>query len=77
MSNPSQPTLRPCPECGGQRVRMPGFELSLGKRVMLGVQRFADLSGVVCLNCGHTSLYVDDLAAVRAEVQKNPQKYQF
>jgi hypothetical protein len=56
---------------------MPGFELSLGKRVMLGVQRFADLSGVVCLNCGHTSLYVDDLAAVRAEVQKNPQKYQF
>jgi hypothetical protein len=56
---------------------MPGFELSLGKPVMMGVQRFSDLNGVVCLACGYTSLYADDLEAVRKEVQKNPQKYQF
>lgn len=44
---------------------------------MIGLQRFTDLNGVVCLACGYTSLYVDNLAEVQAEVQKSPQKYQF
>ena len=77
MTLPTQPTLRPCLECGGQRVRMPGFELAIGKRGFIGIQLLSQLDAVVCLNCGYTSLYAGDLPAVQEEVRKQPQKYQF
>ena len=77
MMTPSQPTLRLCPECGGQRVGLPFFEGGLGKHGRWGTEFLGQVKALVCLNCEHTSLHAVNLAAVREEVQKQPQKYEF
>ena len=79
MSSPLPPASRvpPCPACGAQRVGMPcGADMGIARHKG-GVQIISPLKALVCLTCGHTTFVPTNLAAVREEAVKNPQKCLF
>lgn len=74
------PTLPPCASCGGQRIG----NLEVISQQAVGIhpssrslwrRPLSSLSAVVCLNCGLTTLYAGDLAAIREEAQKKPEDF--
>ena len=70
-NNPQQPTIKTCPECGGQRVGARIYEGGLG-RGQVGVHWVTGLNAQVCTRCGHTTLYAEDLPKLLKELQKHP-----
>ncbi len=77
-SLPPASRIPPCPACGGQRAGMPcDADMGIARYFGGGIQKISSLQALVCLTCGHTTLYAGKLEALREELLKNPQKYQF
>ena len=76
-----QPTLRPCPECGGRRVAgQPPDNLNLrvelrAKWTPINVD--ASVPVEVCTNCGHISLFTKDLPTLLEQIQKHPDHFRY
>jgi predicted nucleic-acid-binding Zn-ribbon protein len=73
QQQPPQPTISPCPQCGGQRV---GMGCASGMHLMRD-GKFAstpvcELTAVVCMVCGYTALYAEDLPKIHQEVRMHP-----
>jgi hypothetical protein len=77
MNPPQQPTIRPCPECGGPRVGARCYGGGLGRGHFTGGSFVTGLKTLVCLRCGHTSFYTEDLAKSVQDVQKHPEDFTF
>lgn len=79
-----QPTLRPCPECGGRRVTgktaahlhlRVGLNTGPSSSSQLDTMPFVPV--VVCLSCGYISLYAQQLSTLLAEIQKHPDNFRY
>lgn len=72
-----QPTLPPCPECGGRRVGT-----RCGQRMMLIRQGetwqhdITSFRALVCITCGYTNLYADNLSKLNQEVENHPEDFE-
>jgi len=58
------PAPRSCPECGGERVeaKLKGQVcLSKPDAFLWTYLSGSSLSALVCINCGHTTFYADEL----------------
>ena len=67
---------RPCPECGGTRIVARVGEADLRRQVVRPPSAFCYLFAVVCLHCGQTTLFADDLKALRQQLEKHPRDFQ-
>ena len=79
MQQPSQqPSIAPCPQCGGQRVTMGCTRdtqlMREGKYMSSSV---CGLKALVCLACGYTMLYAADLPRIQEEVRKHPGNFTY
>ncbi|GAA4219251.1 hypothetical protein GCM10022220_55340 [Actinocatenispora rupis] len=69
--------MPPCESCRGQQVANLGLTgqhtngLHPNSR-SLGFRPMSTLSATVCLNCGRTTFYADDLAKIREAAQRHP-----
>lgn len=75
-----QPTLRPCPECGGRRVaghQDKDINLRAELRTPSGHPLSVSLRAAVCTVCGHVSIYARDLAPLYEDIQKHPDNYRY
>ena len=48
---------KPCPECGGHRVLIP---CDPRMEVKIGAFSYLHMSALACVECGYTSLYVNE-----------------
>jgi DNA-directed RNA polymerase subunit RPC12/RpoP len=78
---PQQPTLRPCPECGGRRVTGNTandlnlrVEFRAAKRTL---DMIPTLPVVICMTCGHISLHAQQLSTLIEEIQKYPDHFRY
>lgn len=77
---PQQPSLRPCPECGGRRVtgqKPHDLILRAELRIASGHPLNVILPTTICTNCGQISLYTDHLPEFLEELQKHPDRYRY
>lgn len=66
------PRIRPCPECGGERVyAQGGGYMAMAYKRTSRSPKFAlggpdlGLNALVCTNCGYTAFYVRDPSAFK------------
>lgn len=74
------PQLPPCELCGGPQVGNLGVKSHYHVGIhphgrQLWSKPLSTLSAVVCLHCGHTKLFADDLAKVRDEAERHPDRF--
>jgi len=68
MNDTAQPyNTTPCPECGSQRVWSP-----IGPQTYLMPKLFSyiRLQALVCINCGHTTLYAEEPERLRQKLRR-------
>jgi len=65
---------RPCPECGGTRIVTRVGEADLRRQVVSPPSACCYLFAVVSIDCGQTTLFADDLKALRQQLEKHPQQ---
>jgi hypothetical protein len=70
-----KPFPRPCPECEGTRIVTMVGEADLRRRVCEPSSYYSRLFAVVCLQCGHTTLFADDLKSLRQQLEKRPKDF--
>ncbi len=78
--NPSlpQPTLSPCPTCGGQRVVNNFYEGRLGRyksKRGAGQTPPFNMEALLCTQCGQITLRVDNMQVFRDDLTKHPETY--
>ena len=73
---PPQPSIPPCPACGGQRVSAPCHEGALG-RGTIGTFHVSRLRALACTACGHVTLYVEDMEAFQKALHKHPDGFTY
>ncbi len=65
---PHDPSLRPCPECGGQRVQVSISTIAPGNLIQVtqlkrktslfsSKSNQSYLNALACINCGYTAIY--------------------
>ena len=73
-----QPTIAPCPQCGGQRVGMGcASEMYLMRETKFGSYPLSEVQAIVCLTCGLTTLYAEDLPKIQQEVRMHPGDFKY
>jgi hypothetical protein len=73
MQQPSQPTIPPCPQCGGQRIGMGcSRDMQLMREGKIGSYSTSGLKAFVCMRCGYTMFYAEDLPKIQEAVRKHP-----
>lgn len=75
---PQQPTLSPCPECGGRRVignHDRGITLRAELRTPAGHPLSMTVAALICTNCGHISLRTNNLPQLFEDIQKHSDHY--
>ena len=83
-SFPQQPTLHPCPECGGRCVTgktatnlhlRVGFNTGASGTTQLDTMPYVPV--VICMTCGHISLHAQQLSTLFKEIEKHPDNFQY
>ncbi len=79
-ASPPAPRLPPCPICQGQQVGNLGVVSQYGVGVhpharALWAKPLSGLNAVVCLNCGHATLFAAEPAKLRQEAQQHPERF--
>ena len=78
MQQPSQPTIAPCPQCGGQRIGMAcSQEMQLMRKSKIGYYSISEVTALVCLACGYTMFYAQNLPKIQEEVRKHPEGFTY
>jgi len=70
-----KPFPRPCPECEGTRIVTTTGEADLRRQVYYPSSTYSKLFAVVCIQCGHTTLFADDLKSLRQQLEKHPKDF--
>lgn len=79
MSSPSQqPSIAPCPACGGQRVGALAYEGAIGRRQgKFGTAHVSGLTALVCTVCGQVTFYVGNMETLKEELRKHPEGFTY
>ena len=78
MQQPQQPSIAPCPQCGGQRVSMGcSSDMRLMKEGKYMSSSVCGLKALVCLACGYTMLYAENLPKIQEEVRNHPGDFRY
>lgn len=81
MAIPHPPSRLPaCELCGGPQIGNLGLVTQQHVGIhpnarMLGAKPLSTLSAIVCLSCGHTKFFAAELAKVREEAEKHPERF--
>jgi hypothetical protein len=70
-----KPFPRPCPECEGTRIVTTAGEADLRRLVSSPITSICRLFAVVCIQCGHTTLFADNLKSLRKQLEKHPKDF--
>jgi hypothetical protein len=78
INQPSQPTIPPCPQCGGQRIGTEcPQEMQLLRSTSFSLHSVSGLKALVCLACGYTMLYAENLPKIQEAVRKHPEGFKY
>jgi hypothetical protein len=81
MFTTPQVTIRPCLECGGQRVGVVvSEETGIGRSTGKGKYAHAYVSGlraVVCTVCGQVTYYAKDMELLQKNLREHPEGFTY
>jgi hypothetical protein len=79
VQQPQQPSIPPCPQCGGQRVGMecPSDMLLRRYNSASAAGIVSGMHALVCVNCGNVMLYADSLPKLHEELRKHPYDFKY
>jgi hypothetical protein len=74
-----QPSIPPCPACGGRRVAgKETFYLCLENlRLSSDGTPLARTPVIVCTNCGQIAVYAESLDKLHEQIQKHPERFRW
>ena len=77
-SSLQQPSISPCPACGGQRIGAPAYEAGIGRKVgKYGKILVSGLTALVCTVCGQVTFYVANMEKLKEELRKYPESFTY
>jgi predicted nucleic-acid-binding Zn-ribbon protein len=72
------PSITPCPQCGGQRVGMGcSADTLLTRGNRFSGASVTGLKALVCLACGYTMFYAENLSKIQEEIRKHPGDFKY
>jgi len=77
-SSPQQPSISPCPACGGQRIGAPAYKAGIGrKQGKYAMLHVSSLKALVCMVCGQVTFYIENMENLKEELRKYPESFTY